>query len=370
MVGGIAMYSKYLLAVILAALVVFVLGFADGQRTHRAAMIFSDGFESGRLTGWSYVMPSCGIGTRTPHIRVGTSQVRTGKYGVTVVASDSFNNAHWLEACELSDPLHNSYDLGQDQYYGASFRFPSAYTQPLGWGGLVAQLAYNGITSPAVGLALKNGGLRLLINGGNYNPTYHGTDGLCGSLASRGYPYTCNYPGDPIVNTIVANTWYDVIIHVTWSTRGTGVVEAWVREQGQTDFTKVLNEARVTNQTWETGVCDQNGNRPNGQPCKPFDKLGVYRDNSAGSQPDTVVDEDNFSYGTSYGVVRASFPTVATPASRRSRPRRRTWCSSPGRSRRLQTRSKAPHGPSQRTTRCRASDHRGRARGHDPPRVM
>jgi hypothetical protein len=41
-----------------------------------------------------------------------------------------------------------------------------------------------------------------------------------------------------------------------------------------------------------------------------FDKIGVYRDASAGSQPDQAVYLDNFSYATTYADVVATFPHV------------------------------------------------------------
>jgi hypothetical protein len=334
------MCSKNWIAVILAGLAVFVLGFGGGQSTGRAdTLLFSDGFESGTVSAWGYVMPSCGVGTSIPHISVGSSPLRTGNYAATVAASDSYKNTYGLEACELSDLLHDSYDLGQDQYYGASYRFASPYSQPLGWGGVVSQFGYTGtITSPPLSLVLLNGGIKVQINGGDYNPNYTGSNGLCGNLASSGYPYTCNWPGDTVVSTITPNTWYDIIIHVNWSTRRTGAVDVWVRQEGQSTFTKVDSYTAIVTQTWETGVCDINGMAPDGTPCRPFDKMGIYRDNSAGSQADTVINEDNFSYGDSYDVVRATFPdstALATAPSNTASPsisgtpRRGTHCRPP-----------------------------------------
>lgn len=284
--------------------------FAASMGTAAAATLFSDGFESGSMSGWGYVMPSCGVGTSTPHIAVGPSPVRTGTYASTVVASDSYKNAYGLEACELSDLSHAGYDLGQDQYYGASYRFPSPYTQPLGWGGVISQFGYTGtITSPPLSLVLLNGGIKVQINGGKFDPGYTGSNGLCGNFASSGYPYTCNYPGDAVVSTISPGTWYDIIIHVKWSTTGRGALDVWVRQQGQSSFIKVVSRTGITTQTWETGVCDINGLTPTGTPCHPYDKLGIYRDGGAGTQADTVINEDNFSYSTTYTEATASFPS-------------------------------------------------------------
>jgi hypothetical protein len=306
------MHPKCRSALILA-MSVFALGCGGSLSTARAAMLFSDGFESGNTNAWLYTMPSCGVGTSTPHITVGSSPIRTGTHAATIVASDSYKNTYGLEACELSDTYHAGYNLGQDQYYGASYRFASPYSQPLGWGAVISQFGYTGtITSPPLSLVLVNGGIKVQIYGGKYNPNYTGPNGLCGNLASSGSPYTCNWPGDSVVSSIAPNTWYDVIIHERWSTTGTGAVDVWVRPEGQSAFTKVVSRTAITTQTWEPGVCDINGLTPTGSPCHPYDKMGIYRDNSAGSQADTVISEDNFSYGSTYADVAATFPSTTS----------------------------------------------------------
>jgi hypothetical protein len=39
------------------------------------------------------------------------------------------------------------------------------------------------------------------------------------------------------------NVWYELIVHVYWTANLDGVVEAWIRQKGETSFTKVFSHS-------------------------------------------------------------------------------------------------------------------------------
>ena len=48
-------------------------------------------------------------------------------------------------------------------------------------------------------------------------------------------PYYIVPPGG-----VALNVWYELIVHVYWTTDLDGVVEGWIRQKGETSFTKVF----------------------------------------------------------------------------------------------------------------------------------
>jgi hypothetical protein len=318
-------------AAILAALAAVILGFGGSPSLARpGTMLFSDGFESGNFNGWDWVQPGCGVGGSNPYATVLGSPVRTGAKSAQIVNRGE-TNPWGTEACEISDPHHTpnldgyhatpaSYHLGQDDYYGVSYRFPSPYTPPINFG-VIGQFAYPVLGSPPVSVVLgnawysRNGGpcldgdLCLQINGGRIDPATHA------------FEYS-NWPGDVITHPLVTDQWYDIIIHVHEATDTTGMVEVWVRRDDQADFTRVVTRTGIPTVQWKPGVLDRNGNCLSGCPLEaPYDKIGVYREPRQ-TQPPTTVQYDNLSYGTSYDVVRATFPHAA-PLRRRQAPLQR-----------------------------------------------
>jgi hypothetical protein len=112
-------------------------------------------------------------------------------------------------------------------------------------------------------------------------------------------------------------TWYEVLIHVYWTTDTDGVLEAWIREKGQSSFVKKLDLGPVGSShvtqfnfpTLQLGTmcCGATGtitlDNIDGYSQYISDVVGVYT-----SYAPLTAYRDNWCKATTYEAARACLP--------------------------------------------------------------
>jgi len=220
------------------------------------------------------------------------------------------NTAAELLHPRLADPGVNDYYAEAVKF--ADFNWGNCEQQPLS----LAQYNFAGVNGSPLALSGQCGtgygssattlkSLYLLVNSGNCPtsggcPFFSGTP-VGGGYASRGVPDKGPYyfvsPGG-----VELNVWYELIVHVYWTTGLDGVVEGWVRKQGDASFTKVFSHSG--------GFPTLQWGGPNGVSAASLsnygtnDKFGAYR----GPNPNPLkLWQDSFCRATSFSAAASCF---------------------------------------------------------------
>jgi hypothetical protein len=176
-------------------------------------------------------------------------------------------------ACEILH--HRTLDLGTNDYFALELYFPKEWKEPAGvfWGLIAAQLNYQGITGPSVGLAAHGNYVNLLIGSGYFDGAK--TRWYTGNGVARG-----NLPRMyAIRRPLKRGVWQQLILRVRWSIESDGAVDVWHRLRGQRKWEKTVRFRGYPTVQWSQ---TNPANSRNGT----TDKIGAYR--PAASFPITV----------------------------------------------------------------------------------
>lgn len=169
-------------------------------------------------------------------------------------------------------------------------------------------------SQPWLGIVSEGGDQRLFPNGDYYSgsPQWAGSCGQCRPAGWPGAPFYIQGPG-----TIAAGQWYQVVIHVHWTTDSDGVLEVWLRPKGGTlakvvDLGPVGHSSQFNFPTLEwgyqtTGCGGQLYDTSNidGLRNCTADEPGQYVGNHETLTASVTVWEDNFCKATSFDVAQS-----------------------------------------------------------------
>ncbi len=205
-------------------------------------------------------------------------------------------------ACEVL--FQRPIGIDQSDYYGIMLRLPHNWREPsaVGWGLVVAQLAYQGIWGPAVALNIHADRVRLVLQ-----------SGLCEPVGSA-HPH-CRYQtgfgrrgvGRNLPNLLAipprrfaTGVWHELVVHVYRAFDSSGVLEAWHRRKGQRKWVKTAELRGYPTVQWSAAIPPERV-RMSG----PVDKIGAYR--GAAHHPVTIW-QDGFVRATSFEAAAGALP--------------------------------------------------------------
>jgi chitodextrinase len=212
----------------------------------------------------------------------------------------------WSESTEVgksfSDQIQDS-----EYYYGFSILLPTGWTPPYGWGLALQWYTKNFnyfLGPPPMSVDVGSDRFLLIVNTG---------------LSKPNGPWEVNakYEINQAGKGLNIGKWNDFILHIKWSKNSDGLIEAWHRAEGQSDFVKTLSIQEPTlrwNPDYNGGAADPIGlikqglyrnskcNKVNGNigEIQPGDlcQYGAW-----GTQPDSVIYHDGFVRGKNFNDV-------------------------------------------------------------------
>lgn len=192
-------------------------------------------------------------------------------------------------ACEV---LHSrTLDLGTHDYYALELYFPKDWKEPSGifWGLIVAQLNYQGITGPPVGLAAHANYVNLLVGSGYFDGAR--TRWYTGNGIGRG-----NLPRMyAIPRPLMRGVWHQLIVHVRWSAGMDGAVDVLHRIRGRKRWERTARLRGYPTVQWSQ-------TRAATSDMGTTDKIGAYRAQSSFS---ISIWNDSFCRATSFRAARS-----------------------------------------------------------------
>jgi Polysaccharide lyase len=255
---------------------------------------FTGDFETGDTSQWTGGVQCANYGTQTDStvtrgdLYLDTATMGQGRYS----GRFELPAAATKTACEVLS-RHNI-GLGSDDYYGLMVYLPVGWQEPssAGWGLMVAQLGFQGIWGPPIGIEAHADEIDLVAQ-----------TGLC-RTDGTGCAYSSGPGGN--VHLMVAvpaplplGVWHELVIHIHHATDLTGVVEVWHRLKGQTAWTQTVSWSGYPTVQWTAdGFSTLKFN-------DVVDKIGAYRGDA--TFPLTVW-EDGFVRGSTFAAVAARLP--------------------------------------------------------------
>jgi hypothetical protein len=277
------------------ALAVSALAFAPisaiAQSPPAPDVVFKGDFETGKLSPWpggqcaNTGLQSSAETTRGT-VNLTVRLVGQGRYA----ARFNLPAAGTSQACELLDgrPI----GLGTDDYYGLMVMFPKTWREPSprGWGLAIAQLNFQGIHGPPVGLFAHGNSIELAMQ-----------TGLCGSSRCA---YSSGREGNvtpmaAVPAPLTRGVWHELIVHVHWTTDSSGVVEAWHRLKGQKAWRKTVSLRGYPTVQWtpdRLSILSYNAT---------VDKIGAYRGSAAFP---LSIWSDGFVRATTFAAAATALP--------------------------------------------------------------
>jgi hypothetical protein len=280
---------------------------------------YLQGFEDG-LLGWGLqdsttVADTSSIhrGTLTVDSSTYDSGTKSGKFVLPAFAGR--RAAEVLKSRVSGNGIHDYYALawrtgdfnwGNDQPVSfAQFNYSNINGSP---GSLSAQ----GYTGTGGTNSQATASLHYLLASGGPTKTGQSTPYYSGTPVGLGY--AAHSAGAPIPGptpwyirppgTILANTWYEIIIHVYWTTNLNGIVEAWWRVKGNSAWNLAFSHG-----PWDGAFPTlQWGQNEGGYTITPdniaslgtTDKFGMY---TGASSAASTIWHDNFCRATSFGAA-------------------------------------------------------------------
>ena len=263
------------------ALLVTASGVLKGGSAQVPKLLFSGNWEAGDISQWTWgaqcanYVPSLSGSVKRGNLSIVTDVVAQGMYSARfdLPADVASNNA-----CEVLRKRTEA--LGTDDWYAQEVYFPSNWREPSGWGLLLGQYDFQGITGPPVGLYAHANYVDLGIE-----------TGLCPPKQA------CQYGGayDIVpLGTQLAGTWQQFIVHVHHATDSSGLVQGWWRPRGSGTWTQTVTWHGVTVQWTSTGSPNTN--------TTTADKIGAYR--GPASFPISIW-QDGFCVATSFAAAES-----------------------------------------------------------------
>jgi hypothetical protein len=282
------------LAAVVGVLAIALTPATAGSTPSRSAFLFRGDFERPIRSQWSEVQ--CERTWSVNRVRGPAAQGRfAARFEVRTGDENKDYRDNTNDSCEL---LRNRYvNMGHDEYYGQSIRFPKSWFQPY-WFNIITQYNYVGVTGPPIALETSAPhNLDLTMETGHVELPPCGDDYCDGSYIRRIH----------ITRNLSLGHWHDIILHVRWSARSNGILELWHRVEGQGPFRKIITLRNIPTMQWREDVLLQNGIDPRtGKPHDGSDKIGLYRGRRAGQRP-SFLWHDNFRVGRSFAAIRAGF---------------------------------------------------------------
>jgi hypothetical protein len=173
--------------------------------------------------------------------------------------------------------------IGTDDWYAMEVRFPSNWQEPSWWGLLLAQLDFENLVGPTIGLYAHAHRVDVGIWSGLCTPSSKG-GGVCENQTSE-----LNIVP---AGTQMAGTWQQLIVHVHHAADSSGLVEGWWRPPGGV-WTQTVNWSGHPTVQWSSPV-DRYVDHVT------YDKLGAYRGPS--TFPITIW-QDGFCVATSFSAA-------------------------------------------------------------------
>jgi hypothetical protein len=190
-----------------------------------------------------------------------TVQSETVGQGTYAAQFDLPNSPDVRNSCEALSK--RKIGVGTDDYYGLMVRLPSNWQEPsgAGWGLMLAQFNFEGLTGPPVGLVAHANDISVVLQ-----------SGLCQSSRCQ---YTSG-PGGNVRPMIAAkaypDVWHEFIVHVRWTTNTKGLIEVWHRLKLHKLWRKVVYRRGVPTLQWDH---QQGPEALLGS--ETSDKIGAYR---------------------------------------------------------------------------------------------
>jgi hypothetical protein len=269
------------LAIFGTALLVTVSGVLKGGSAPTPKLLFSGNFHTGDTSQWTW-------GAQCPNVNGYIPPPGSGNIGelhivTDVVAQGKYSGRFDLPAYESNNSCEvlrkRSLGLGTDDWYAQEVYFPSNWREPSGWGLLLGQYDFQGITGPPVGPYAHGDYVDLGIEAGLCPPPEH----------------VCQHNVAPLIvprGTHLGGTWQQFIVHVYHATDSSGLVQGWWRPRGGT-WTQTVNESGPTVQ-WE--------HSPPTSDSTTADKIGAYR----GGAPFPIsIWQDGFCVATSFAAAES-----------------------------------------------------------------
>jgi hypothetical protein len=176
-----------------------------------------------------YDPPQCGPFKDSNNPFAGVNSIR---YDVAVGSA--------ITRCEIGK--HCVADAYTHDWYHTAFKFEADWGETNDGGGTIHQLNYQSICAAPLNLGAddRNDSAYLVVNAGS--DLWNGIKGAChyysGQPIGGGFsPRPAGFPGPLYVilpGGLHRNVWHEVLIHVYWTPRNEGVLEAWYRPRGGT----------------------------------------------------------------------------------------------------------------------------------------
>ena len=238
------------------ALLVTVSGVLEGESAQVPKPLFSGNWETGNISQWTWGAQCANYSPPPPgsanigNLSIVTDVVAQGMYsGRFDLPADTVGN----NSCEVLRKRTEA--LGSDDFYAQEVYFPSNWQEPSGWGLLLGQYDFQGITGPPVGLYAHSDHVDIGIETGLCHP-----------------PSPCQYTAGPRIaplGTHLAATWQQFVVRVHHAADSSGLVQGWWRPRGGT-WTQTVNWSGYPTVQW-TSTQSPTTNTTTA------DKIGAYR---------------------------------------------------------------------------------------------
>lgn len=191
--------------------------------------------------------------------------------------------------------------LNDEFYYGWSTYFPEDWTEPKQWGIFMQWHAHTPI-APPVALSARANSVRVNVSSGNIVNAYP-------TEFERTYT---------ILTDLNKGQWNDFIVRIKFRPDATGILEVWHKLKSESTFKRVLSLKDIPTLQWtsnesqlETGYkIPFTLNGVNGFTTGCYVQHGLYRQDTppvAEGGNINVIYQDNWSRGTSFSAVKATF---------------------------------------------------------------
>ena len=185
-----------------------------------------------------------------------------------------------------------------DEWYALEFRLPLDWREPspTGWGAVIAQLNYQAIWGPPLGIYAHADKVSLILQSGLCRPvgTPHPPGPGCANTSGPGGNLAPMYV---IPKAPALGVWHQVLLHVRWAANSSGLLQVFHRRRGAPAWRQRLNFRGKPTVQWTNTVPPDPGNTT-------LDKIGAYRGRSTAP---LSLWHDNFCVATTRAAAESCF---------------------------------------------------------------